>query len=226
GRAARTVLPGAGAGLPDRDHGGHRGGRRRMIIAGTVGLLVLAALAAAALPAVLRQLGPRGSGLIWVAGVAGPPAEAVPLGVLDDTAVIDARDRLLFLDLADGSLVGTVPLDPREDRPVLVPTGVLVRSAAGFQLYDRTGRARWPAPVEAQQALAHAGGVTVLTSCWGRQLRARRLRLRRHPDLAVRGRLQRDPSPAARHRDDRAAQPGGGPDPQRPGRDAALDPAR
>ena len=41
-----------------------------MIIAGTVGLLVLAALAAAALPAVLRQLGPRGSGLIWVAGVA------------------------------------------------------------------------------------------------------------------------------------------------------------
>ena len=97
----------------------------------------------------------------------GPPAEAVPLGVLDDTAVIDARDRLLFLDLADGSLVGTVPLDPREDRPVLVPTGVLVRSAAGFQLYDRTGRARWPAPVEAQQALAHAGGVTVLTSCWG-----------------------------------------------------------
>lgn len=142
-------------------------GRRRMIIAGTVGLLVLAALAAAALPAVLRQLGPRGSGLIWVAGVAGPPAEAVPLGVLDDTAVIDARDRSLFLDLADGSLVGTVPLDPREDRPVLVPTGVLVRSAAGFQLYDRTGRARWPAPVEAQQALAHAGGVTVLTSCWG-----------------------------------------------------------
>ncbi|GAB3747345.1 hypothetical protein [Microlunatus parietis] len=127
------------------------------LVGGATLLLVIAPLA-------LPQLGPRGSGLRWVAGADG--AGTRPLTVVGDTAVLAGEGRLVFLRVGDGSLIADIPIE-RSAVATAVGDGILVRTTAGFLRYDLAGRPTWPSPVDSHRILAYDEGVVALAFCAG-----------------------------------------------------------
>lgn len=129
----------------------------RLIALGTA-LLVTVGVA---VPLVLRQAELNGSGIVWQADPAiGDGLE--PYAVVGGAVVLEDGARLVFLDLADGHLRGTLPKRSSTDRLFVAGDRLLVASGDQFRLYDDSAQAVWPEPIIADAAVAAADDVVVL----------------------------------------------------------------
>ncbi len=149
--------------------------RARSAIVGTVAAVAVAGvLATFVVPAMLPRPGLRGTGILWTAESVDAASDLMPSGVVGGTAVFAGGNDNLFLDLADGRLLGRAPatgLTAPAGRPVVAGDGVLIKAADGFRRYDLAGRPTWPEPVPADRVVAHDDGISALVTCSGGQCR-------------------------------------------------------
>lgn len=131
-----------------------------LVRAVTIGIALLVTVVIA-VPLLQRQAELNGSGIVWQADPAiGDGLQ--PYAVVGDAVVLQDGARLVFLDLADGHLRGTVPKRSDAARLSVAGDRLLVATGEQYQLYDDSARPLWPESIIADADLAAAGDVVVL----------------------------------------------------------------